>query len=78
MISLKEYESDQGGRALCKRHSMLRCSECRYIDELEKEVEKYREALESVQGNAVDFSNEEHIVGLIEGIATEALKEAIR
>ncbi|MBW8350761.1 hypothetical protein K0H71_15095 [Bacillus sp. IITD106] len=46
---MKSYEyKDNGGRNLCKQHHMLRCSECFYVDVLERENKRYREAIEQM------------------------------
>ncbi len=36
MSEMNPYEEDVNGRTLCKRHSMIRCGECDYINELEE------------------------------------------
>lgn len=43
---MKQYEyKDDGGRSLCKKHHMLRCSECFYTGFLEQENMEYRESI---------------------------------
>ncbi|MFU0790676.1 MAG: hypothetical protein ACFWT6_12055 [Virgibacillus proomii] len=42
-----EYE-DEGGRTLCKQHHKIRCSECFYVDVLERENQRYKQALEEI------------------------------
>ena len=45
---IKDYEHMVNGRVLCKEHGLIRCSECAYVDDLEKQNKRYREALEEI------------------------------
>lgn len=43
----KSYEyTDDAGRVLCWVHDRIRCGDCRYIDELEKELQLTEKSLE--------------------------------
>jgi len=44
--SIKDYEHKVNGRVLCKQHGLLRCSECAYVDDLEKKNKRYRKTIE--------------------------------
>ncbi len=46
---VRDYEEKVNGRILCKQHGLLRCSDCAYIDDLEKENNRYREKFEAIQ-----------------------------
>ncbi|QTY16925.1 hypothetical protein [Virgibacillus pantothenticus] len=48
MMQSFEYE-DEGGRTLCKQHHKIRCSECFYVDVLERENQRYKQALEDIR-----------------------------
>ncbi len=80
---MKSYEyKDSGGRNLCKQHHMLRCSECFYVDVLERENKRYREFIETVSSNweiarKIKSQRKQHIIGpahLLEYINSEANK----
>jgi len=43
---IKDFEHRVNGRVLCIEYGLLRCSECAYVDGLEKQNKRYREAMQ--------------------------------
>lgn len=46
---MKDYEFEENGRILCKRHGLIRCSECQEIDDLYKGNQRYKKALKAIK-----------------------------
>ena len=56
---MKPYEyKDKAGRTLCKAHHLLRCGDCGYVYELEQEVTRLQDELETLQAHNQDLLHE--------------------